>query len=130
MPLIYSGQEYDLKHRLKFFEKDEIPKEKGKTWTLLEKLGSLKNSNVALHGGKNAASYTKLTTSEAANVLAFKREKGGKSVYYIGNLSSEALVTKIALTGSFSNYMNDETVVFTEGQNVALQPWEYMILVN
>ncbi|MCT4629236.1 alpha-amylase family glycosyl hydrolase, partial [Winogradskyella sp.] len=29
MPLIYSGQEYDLDHRLKFFEKDSIPKTKG-----------------------------------------------------------------------------------------------------
>lgn len=129
MPLIYSGQEYDMKHRLKFFEKDEIPKEKGKTWAILEKLGALKNSNIALHGGKNAASYTRLTTSEADKVLAFKREKDGKSVYYIANLSKEAAITKIELIGSFSNYMNDGTVTFREGQDVALQPWQYMILV-
>ena len=25
MPLIYSGQEYGMNHRLKFFEKDQIP---------------------------------------------------------------------------------------------------------
>ncbi|MBC8757625.1 alpha-amylase [Kordia sp. YSTF-M3] len=128
MPLIYSGQEYDMKHRLKFFEKDEIPKEKGKTWPILEKLGALKNSHVALHGGKNAASYTKVSTSDA-NVLAFKREKDGKAVYYIANLSKEAALTKIELTGSFSNYMNDGNVTFREGQDVALQPWQYMILV-
>jgi alpha-amylase len=129
MPLIYSGQEYDMKHRLKFFEKDEIPKEKGKTWTVLEKLGALKSSHVALHGGKKAASYTKISTSADAAILAFKREKDGKAVYYIANLSKEAVITKIELTGSFSNYMNDETVTFREGQDVALQPWQYMILV-
>jgi alpha-amylase len=129
MPLIYSGQEYDMKHRLKFFEKDEIPKAKGEMWPLLEKLGSLKNSHVALHGGKNAASYTKISTSAAANVLAFKREKDGETVYYIANLSKEAVLTKLELAGSFSNYMNDETVLFREGTDVALQPWQYMILV-
>ncbi|WP_108115780.1 alpha-amylase family glycosyl hydrolase [Kordia periserrulae] len=129
MPLVYSGQEYDMKHRLKFFEKDEIPKEKGEMWPLLEKLGTLKNTNVALHGGKNAASYTKLTTSEADKVLAFKREKDGKKVYYIGNLSDEAVITKIDLIGSFTDYLTDGAVMFREGQDVALQPWQYMILI-
>ncbi|MFK7748789.1 MAG: alpha-amylase family glycosyl hydrolase [Kordia sp.] len=130
MPLIYSGQEYDMKHRLKFFEKDEIPKEKGKTWPLLAKLGTLKNANVALHGGKNAASYTKLQTSKADHVLAFKREKDGKQVYYIGNLSKEAVITTIDLSGSFTNYINGDTIIFREGQDVALKPWQYMVLVS
>ena len=57
MPLIYSGQEYDLSHRLKFFEKDSIPKTKGKTFTLIEKLGKLKNSNTALNGGKGKSCF-------------------------------------------------------------------------
>jgi len=130
MPLIYSGQEYDMKHRLKFFEKDEIPKEKGKAWPVLEKLGTLKNSHIALHGGKNAASYTKISTSAGDAVLAFKREKDGKAVYYVGNLSKEAVITKIELTGSFTNYMDDQNITFREGQDVALQPWQYMILVS
>ena len=59
MPLIYSGQEYDLNHRLLFFEKDQIPHTKNIMWPLLEKLGQLKHSNPALHGGKNAAAYNK-----------------------------------------------------------------------
>lgn len=50
MPLIYSGQEYDLNKRLLFFEKDTIPKTKGKVWPLLEKLGALKAGNKALNG--------------------------------------------------------------------------------
>ncbi len=40
MPLIYSGQEYDMDKRLRFFEKDTIPKTRGVMWPLLEKLGS------------------------------------------------------------------------------------------
>ncbi|WP_420570922.1 alpha-amylase family glycosyl hydrolase [Kordia sp.] len=129
MPLIYSGQEYDMKHRLKFFEKDKIPKTKGKMWPLLAKLGALKNTSVALHGGKNAASYTKLTTSNTDAVLAFKREKDNKQVIYIGNLSKETVTTTIALTGSFTNYMTGEKVTYKEGENVTLQAWQYMILM-
>jgi glycosidase len=41
MPLIYSGQEYDLDKRLKFFEKDSFPKTKGAYFELLKKLGAL-----------------------------------------------------------------------------------------
>ena len=48
MPLVYSGNEYGLKHSLKFFEKDSIPKIKGKDWELRAKLGQLKNENSAL----------------------------------------------------------------------------------
>lgn len=130
MPLIYSGQEYDMKHRLKFFEKDEIPKTKGEMWPLLEKLGALKNTHVALHGGKKAASYTKLETSISDKVLAFKREKDGKAIYYIGNLSKDAVITKIDIAGNFSNYMNGDTIIFREGQDVALQPWQYFVLIE
>jgi 1,4-alpha-glucan branching enzyme len=129
MPLIYSGQEYDMKHRLKFFEKDEIPKTKGDMWALLEKLGTLKNTHVALHGGKNAASYTKLTTGKSDAVLAFKRAKAGKTIYYVGNLTKDAVITTIDLAGSFTNALNGETILFREGQDVALQPWQYMILI-
>src|SRR5690606_39244742 len=77
MPLIYSGQEYDMSHRLKFFEKDTIPKTKGEVWPVLVKLGDLKNNSTALHGGKNAADYERITTSANEKVLAFKRGKHG-----------------------------------------------------
>jgi glycosidase len=129
MPLIYSGLEYDMKHRLKFFEKDQIPKTKGDMWALLEKLGTLKNTHVAMHGGKKAASYTKLTTGDSGAVLAFKREKDGKKIYYVGNLSKDAVITTIDLAGSFTNAINGDTILFREGQDVALKPWQYMVLL-
>ncbi|MGY5850578.1 hypothetical protein [Salegentibacter sp. F14] len=74
MPLIYSGQEYDMDKRLRFFEKDTISKENGHVWTLLKKLGKLKNENVTLHGAKKAAFYKALETSEKEKIMAFKRE--------------------------------------------------------
>ena len=63
MPLIYSGQEYDLDHRLLFFEKDEIPKTKKIMWPLLQKLGKLKKENPALHTGIDASNYKKHKSS-------------------------------------------------------------------
>lgn len=129
MPLIYSGMEYDMKHRLKFFEKDEIPKAKGEMWPLLAKLGTLKNTHVALHGGKNAASYTKIATGDSGSLLAFAREKEGKKVIYVGNLSKDAVNSTIDLTGSYTDYITGEKITFTEGQEVALQAWQYMVLL-
>ncbi|TYP99032.1 maltogenic amylase-like enzyme [Tenacibaculum adriaticum] len=128
MPLIYSGQEYGLKHRLKFFEKDSIPKAKGKEWDLLKKLGKLKNENVALHGGKNAASYTKIDTKND-HVLAFERAKEDKRVTYIANLSKEPQTIQNILKGTCTDYMKNSEVDFNK-EEISLQPWEYLIIVE
>ncbi|NCT17404.1 MAG: alpha-amlyase [Flavobacteriaceae bacterium CG_4_8_14_3_um_filter_34_10] len=130
MPLIYSGQEYDLNHRLKFFEKDEIPKTKSKNWPILEKLGKLKSNNIALHGGKNAADYTRITTTSDENVLAFKREKGDNTIIYIANMSSKETSFTINQEGIFKNYMHDESRTLDKKTTYSFAPWEYVILVK
>ena len=40
MPLIYSGQEYDMDKRLRFFEKDTISKETNQMFSVYKKLGT------------------------------------------------------------------------------------------
>ena len=129
MPLIYSGQEYDLNHRLKFFEKDSIPKTKGKMWPLLEKLGKLKTDNVALNGGKSAADYKRLS-SENKDVLVFERNKKGTKVTFIANLTDKEQKTTVTILGNFTDYMNNTKVEFKEGETITLKPWEYKILIN
>ena len=129
MPLIYSGQEYDLDHRLLFFEKDSIPKTKGKVWPVLEKLGKLKNNNKALSGGKNAAGYIRLKTSADAKVLAFEREKQGEKLVYIANMSKEPVSFTIDLQGTFEDYMNSEPVDLQVDQEMKFKAWEYKILL-
>lgn len=128
MPLIYSGQEYDLNHRLKFFEKDSIPKEKGNMWSLLEKLGKLKTSNPAMHGGKKAANYKKIATDND-NVLIFTREKEGQSVTFVANFSSKEQAVNNAIKGEYVNYMINEKIAFIK-KEISLRPWEYMILTR
>ena len=129
MPLIYSGNEYGLNHSLKFFEKDSIPKPKGAAWDLRAKLGKLKAENVALNGGKSKAKYTKINASNE-NVLAFKREKEGKNVYYIANLSSESVNVKIDLNGKFTNYIIGKPMGINNNQLYSVLPWQYYILTE
>jgi alpha-amylase len=126
MPLIYSGQEYDLDYQLKFFEKDSIPKNKGETWSLLEKLGALKNNNSALNGGKNAADYSILKTNNE-NIFTFNRNKAAASIYFIGNVSNKTQTFSLDLVGSFTDVLTGENIVLST-EDVKLQPWEYYLI--
>ena len=129
MPLIYSGQEYDMDKRLLFFEKDTIPKTKGGMWPVLKKLGELKNHNPALHGGKNAADYNRLTTSADEKILAFERSHNGKKLVYIANMSDKPTEFTIDLEGEFKPYLGKQDFeVSAPVQN--FKPWEYLILIN
>jgi len=130
MPLIYSGQEYDLNKQLKFFEKDTIPKTKGKFFDLYVKLAKLKNSNIALNGGKNKADYIRISTSNDTDVLAFHRTKNGKKVVFIGNLTNQTQRFTINLKGTFNESLKSKKIILQKGQELTLKPWNYLILTN
>ncbi len=130
MPLLYSGQEYDMNKRLLFFEKDTIIKKKGKFFPLYEKLGKLKNNNPALHGGKNAASYTRIKTSEDNKVLIFKREKNDSTIVFVSNMTKEPVKFTAAYDGKFKNYLSGEELENKPNQEYKLDPWQYMILIQ
>jgi len=128
MPLIYSGQEYDLNHRLKFFEKDSIPKTKGNYFQLLKKLGELKNSNPALNGGKHAASYERVQTNND-HILMFKRQKAGSTVTFIGNFSDQEQTLENELKGTPLDFIDDKPLQL-DGESLILKPWEYKVLID
>ena len=128
MPLIYSGQEYDLEHRLKFFEKDSIPKAKGVYFDVLKKLGELKNTNESLHGGKNATDYKRISTSNDENILAFTRNND--KLLFIANLSKEAQTFTLENSGKYTDYMNETALDISENQELIFNPWEYKILIK
>ncbi|APG59185.1 alpha-amylase family glycosyl hydrolase [Christiangramia salexigens] len=130
MPLIYSGQEYDMDKRLKFFEKDTIAKTKGKVYPILEKLGELKANNPALHGGKDAASYTAVKTSADKKILAYKREKAGAVIYYVANMSDKPVSFSTEIEGTFKDYIPGAEIKIAKDQKLEFKPWEYKILIN
>ncbi|WP_299273120.1 alpha-amylase family glycosyl hydrolase [uncultured Psychroserpens sp.] len=129
MPLIYTGQEYDLAHRLKFFEKDSIPKVKGKTWQLLEKLAVLKQENEALHGGRNGAAFVSLVSNNE-HVLDMVRKKGKSKIRFIGNFSNNEQMFNSTTSGTFVDFMTDSNIELKAGEALTLQPWEYKILIQ
>ncbi len=130
MPLIYSGQEYDLNHKLKFFEKDSIPKTKGKYFDLYSKLQSLKVKNAALNGGKDAASCQRIKTSDDEHILAFTREKNGKQISFIANLSDKSTTFTIDYEATVKNFFTGKNETYKKGQEINLTPWSYLLLEN
>lgn len=130
MPLIYTGQEYDFNRRLKFFEKDEITKQKGRMYPVYEKLGKLKNENPALNGGKNAAPYKRISSSSDSEILAFERVKDGKKVIYIANLTGKDKEFNLPLEGTFTDAITGAQVKLTKGQKHNFKPWQYLVLMN
>jgi alpha-amylase len=127
MPLIYSGQEYGLDHRLKFFEKDSIPKTKGKTWELLEKLGKLKSTSTALNGKQKGTVARNETNND--NVLRFVREKDGIKLIFIGNFSNEAQSINMLPTQGL-DFIANKNINFNQDDILNLQPWEYKIIIE
>ena len=127
MPLIYSGQEYNLNHRLKFFEKDSIPKTKGIFFSLLEKLGTLKNTNLALNGGKEKASFEILESKQETFVL--KRSKGNETILFIANFSKQGEKMGIPIKGDFKDYFSNKKVVL-KGDAFEINANSYRILVK
>jgi 1,4-alpha-glucan branching enzyme len=128
MPLIYSGQEYGLNHRLKFFEKDSIPHTKGKEWGLLRALGELKKTNSALNGGKNAAEYIRLNAKK--EILAFVRKKGDDEVVFIANLSKQPTKGAFNIEGIYKDYITGEKIKLSNSEALGLDAWEYKILLK
>ncbi len=127
MPLIYSGQEYDLDRRLKFFEKDSIPKEKGEMWPLMEKLGAIKQSEAALSGAKNPGSFVRLDAG-SEKVFAFKREKDGNTVIYIGNLSPGNTTFGLEMGGKYRELVSGVDMELRSDSKMDLGPWQYLVL--
>ncbi len=127
MPLVYSGQEYDLDKRLAFFEKDSIPKSKGNYFDLLKRLGELKNNEIALNGGKENAVLIKID-QENPNILSFAREKKGEQLFFYGNFSD--LNTKVSLQheGTFVNQLGEVGKKYNGMDAIDLPAWQFVIL--
>lgn len=129
MPLIYSGEEYDMDKRLRFFEKDTISKVKGKFYDVYQQLNTLKKNTKALHTGKNPANYSRVKTNNE-NVLAFFREKEGEQLLFLGNISAKELDVLVDVEGNFTNYSTTAKENLLKSTAIKLKPWEYKILLN
>ena len=130
MPLIYSGQEYDLNKRLRFFEKDSFPKVAGKTMELLQQLGALKNNHRALAAGTSSGSYKRINTTRDNQILAFEREKEGDTLVVVANLSKDYAQFTMPYAGSFKRYQDFKSKLLSPSYQYDMKPWEFWILIK
>jgi len=130
MPLIYSGQEYDLNKRLRFFEKDSFPKVAGKTMELLQQLGALKNTHKALSSGATGGSFKRLNTSKNNQVLAFERGKEGDTLVVIANLTKDYAQFTMPYDGMFKRYQDFKSKRLSSSYQYDMKPWEFWILIK
>lgn len=130
MPLIYSGQEYDLNKRLHFFEKDSFPKTVGKTMKLLEQLGALKNNHPALESGAKGGSFRQISTTNPLRVFAFERGKAGDTLVVVANLSKDYAQFTMPFEGNFKRFQDFKTKRLSSSYQYDMKPWEFWILIK
>ena len=130
MPLVYSGQEYDLNKRLHFFEKDSFPKVSGNTMEFLQQLGALKNNHKALTSGLSGGSFKRLLNSKNDQILAFERERDGDTIVFIANLSKDYAQFTLPYEGNFKRFQDFKNKRLSSSYQYDMKPWEFWILTN
>jgi alpha-amylase len=126
IPLVYSGQEEPVLEAIPFFEKDTIIFSKLGRAAFYKKLLELRKNNEALAAD---AAYKKINAGDPKAVYSFVREKNGKKVFVILNLSKTEQTIKVTEKDLMGNPYN----VFM-GTNEPLsdkewkiEPWGYVV---
>lgn len=126
MPMLYGGQEEPMKHRLKFFEKDDIGFKNYAYAPFYSSLFDLKDRNQALWNGDFGGKLEKIADSDS--IYGFTREKNGDRVFVLINLSySEASTSIDRELSAVKDIFSGKELVFKAGDQVRLGPWEYIV---
>lgn len=132
MPLIYSGQEVGLDHRLQFFIKDSINWKLNDYSPFYKTMNTLKHENEALWNRPQGGSFISVENTLPAKVVSFLREKGKSRVLMIANLSAEPVTLKLKdskVDGEYTDVFKKATFTLSSANlNVKLEPWGYWIL--
>ena len=126
VPLVYSGQEEPVLHAIQFFEKDPMNFGKFKRAKFYKTLLNLRSTNTAL---ASDASFQKISVGDDKAVYAFVREKAGKKVFVILNLSNKEqtiVVKEEGLHGKpYNLFMNMNEPLNADPWKI--EPWGYVI---
>jgi alpha-amylase len=126
VPLIYSGQEEPVLRAIKFFDKDPITFDKLQRSKFYQTLLELRKRNAALSAD---ASFRKVSVGDDKAVYAFVREKGGKKVFVIINLSNNpqpiTIKEKTLLGNAYNVFNGTKGSLSNKGWN--MQPWGYVV---
>ena len=126
VPLVYSGQEEPVLRAIQFFEKDPIEFHKFERVDFYKTLLNLRKRNAALSAD---ASFKKINAGDNKAVYAYVREKAGKKILVILNLSS----TEQAITINDADLMGKPYNVFMgvketlSNKKWNIEPWGYVV---
>jgi alpha-amylase len=126
LPLIYGGQEEPFLDSISFFYKDTIMFSKYERAAFYKTLLNLRKSNPALAVD---ADYKKIESSNDDAVYAYWREKGGRKVLVVLNLSAtpQTVTLKTKLEGQPENVFLGKPESLKDGQQFALEAWGYKV---
>jgi glycosidase len=131
MPMIYTGQEVGLKKRLSFFEKDIVPSwNANATTTFYKKLNELKHTHPALRAGEMGGEFRRYSTNYGKELLIFSREKAGKEIMVMLNLSDKNLTYASNDALGRDNYTDYFTGKLVGNLPKTLKAWEYRVFTR
>jgi glycosidase len=126
VPLIYSGQEEPVLRALAFFEKDPISFGKFQRAGFYKTLLELRKKDAALAAD---ASFRRVNVGNNKVLYAYVREKGGKKIFVILNLSGSEQAVKVYdedLLGKPYNVFMGTNEELTNKQWM-IGPWGYVV---
>lgn len=133
VPLMYTGQEFENRKQLAFFEKDDLDYEKLNRShpEFYRKLIALKHRNKALWNGMYGGTVAKLPVDDRNNAIyAFQRVKDDEKVLAIFNFSPEPQKTKIIgkeAGGQYLEIFSDKRYNIVENMPLQLPAWGFLI---
>ncbi|HSD64516.1 MAG TPA: T9SS type A sorting domain-containing protein, partial [Ignavibacteriaceae bacterium] len=130
MPLIYSGEEAGLDHRLLFFDKDQIIWHSHPFAQIYSTLFNLKKLNLALWNGAAGGQIQRINSSNNNAVYAFVREKDNCRIFEVFNLTDQQQTFTLQgnlYTGNYRNVFTDDSVNFSDNTEMTLPSWGYKV---
>lgn len=127
VPLIYSGQEAPNKRRLKFFVKDPIDWGTYAMSGFYKTLLNLRRSTPALAAD---ASYRRLKSTNDDAVFSYIREKSGRKVVVVLNMSSKEQKFSIkdkAINGNPMNVFLMQNEKISDTHEFSIEPWGFIV---
>jgi glycosidase len=131
MPLIYSGQEAGLNHRLHFFIKDTIDWKVADFSPFYKTLNALKHNNEALWNAPYGGTFAMVKNTEPAKVISFVRVKGDTKVLVVLNLSAAPVSVAVKgdiVNGTYTDVFTGSETKIQKKELYPLDAWGYKVL--
>lgn len=128
MPLIYTGQEHHLNHRLEFFEKDGFERGHMEEFPMYQALNDFRKANPALWSNEIGAPMTRIACDNE-KVFSCARVAEDNTVLGIFNFSGEEQKVTLQTEGLEGEYVCicGMPVVVGSEDVVTLKPWEWLM---